>query len=532
MTVAFAAFLPRVFFIFYAPETGGDWDIYSTVAENILSGCGVSLSAPESGECIPHFGGNQGPGYPAFVALIWWLSGHSDIVVRVIQVMLSVVAIMYMVRSVFFYSSSFKAAVLVGFVLALSPLEIAWPRYLQTETLALAGTLWVFSELLMSLYESRIRIFPLSIALIVTTFIRLDAILLVAPIAVTAFMIYKPFQAIKKGLIIAILLSLPWGAWLVRNHMVGMTNILPLPMTSPNNAASPNGYLKWLWTWSTHEYQRPGTLFPVTRFVYDAIEIDPSIFSTLDEEKKVYSILDELKKYQGKPFPKYIDNKFNNQYIPEAIKNNDNITVGLSYVYGAWTTNDILYRIKKTIDDWGLSYCRMLTDCNLTRDSQLHEHEKLSDKLYKLGYIDKNGKLLTKIFHQLKYHGTKKEANSLWVDGQCYLQIYNVFWDTTGHDDNSLSSCYTCDSITVLSEEDDFGINTSERKFNSEKWGTVSNNHVEDLFKKPVRPYFNPKIVCRSCLFMRNNRIAKELINTKDYSLLEIDDNISHVNFP
>ena len=310
MTVAFAAFLPRVFFIFYAPETGGDWDIYSTVAENILSGCGVSLSAPESGECIPHFGGNQGPGYPAFVALIWWLSGHSDIVVRVIQAMLSVVAIMYMVRSVFFYSSSFKAAVLVGFVLALSPLEIAWPRYLQTETLALAGTLWVFSELLMSLYESRIRIFPLSIALIVTTFIRMDAILLVAPIAVTTFIIYKPFQAIKKGLIIAILLSLPWGAWLARNHMVGMTNILPQPMVSPNNIEAPNGYLKWLWTWSTDTYHNTNSLWPVTRFQYDSIGIDERAYSTGEEKNQVTLLLRELKQYTDKPFPKHIDDQF------------------------------------------------------------------------------------------------------------------------------------------------------------------------------------------------------------------------------
>ena len=205
-SIVFIALITRFFFIFYAPTGGGDWDIYSTVAENILSGCGVSLSQPESNECIPHFGGNQGPGYPAFVALVWWLSGHSDMLVRVIQAVISVVAIMYMVKAIFLYSSSFKAAIVVGFVLAVSPLEIAWSRYLQTETLALAGTLWVFSELLISLHKSRVRIFLLSIALIITTFIRLDAILLVAPVAVTMFMIYKPFEAIKKGIVVAILL--------------------------------------------------------------------------------------------------------------------------------------------------------------------------------------------------------------------------------------------------------------------------------------------------------------------------------------
>ena len=303
--------MPRLFFIFYSPAGGGDWDIYSIVAENILSGCGVSLSSPESGECAPHFGGNQGPGYPVFVALIWWLGGHSDVVVRVVQAIIGVVAIIYLVKAILLYSSSFKVAVVAGLILALSPLEMAWPRYLQTETLSLAGTLWIFSELLISLHKFKIRVFSLSIALIITTFIRLDAILLVVPIAVTAFMIHKPFKAIKKGLIIAILLSLPWSAWLVRNYMVGMVNILPMPMTSPNNVEPPIGYLKWLWTWTTHEYQRPGTLFPVTRFEYNAIEVDPAMFSIPNEEKKVKKLLDELKQHAGKPFPKHIDDKFN-----------------------------------------------------------------------------------------------------------------------------------------------------------------------------------------------------------------------------
>ena len=308
-SIACIAILPRLLFIYYAPAEGGDWDIYSTVAENILSGCGVSLSDPGGGECKPHFGGNQGPGYPAFVALIWWLGG-SDMLVRIIQATIGVIAIVYMVKAILLYSSSFKMAAVVGLVLALSPLEMAWPRYLQTETLALAGTLWVFSELLISLNKSKIRTFYLSLALITTTFIRLDAVLLVAPVALTVFMIYKPFKAVKKGLVIAILLSLPWSAWLVRNHMVGMASILPQPMVAPNNAKAPNGYIKWLWTWSTETYQSTNSLWPVTRFNYDSIGIDELAYSSKEEKKKVVLLLNELKLYTGKPFPEYIDNQF------------------------------------------------------------------------------------------------------------------------------------------------------------------------------------------------------------------------------
>jgi organic radical activating enzyme len=231
--------------------------------------------------------------------------------------------------------------------------------------------------------------------------------------------------------------------------------------------------------------------------------------------------------------PHYLNGKFNNQYIPEIIKNNKKITFGLSYVHGAWTTNDILHRIKSTINLWGMSYCRMLTDCNLTRSSQLQAHKSLANKLFELGYIDIEGNPKGKIFHQLKYHGTEEEGSKLWNDGQCYLQIYNVFWDTTGHEEYGESYCYTCDSITVLSDElDDGGISSSERKFNSDKWGTVTNKNIKSLFLEKARPYFDPRNLCSSCLFMNNNNTVKDLVHLKDFSSISIDRNIQHVNFP
>jgi hypothetical protein len=231
--------------------------------------------------------------------------------------------------------------------------------------------------------------------------------------------------------------------------------------------------------------------------------------------------------------PHYLNGKFNNQYIPENIKHNENISFGLSYVYGAWTTNDILQRIKKTIDLWGMSYCRTLTDCNLTRSSQLQAHKTLADKLFELGYIDKEGNPNGKIFHQLKYHGTPEEGLELWDEGQCYLQVYNVFWDTTGHEENGESFCYTCDSITVLSEElTDGGISDSERRFNSSKWGTVTNKNVKILYSEKVKPYFDPRSLCSSCLFMKNNKFVKDLTLQKDFSNISVDENVMHVNFP
>jgi len=302
--------ITRLVFIIYFPTGGGDWIIYSTVAENILSGCGVSLSSIGSGECEPHFGGNQGPGYPVFVFLSWLIGGHEDVYIRVFQLFFYISSLLYLVRAIKIYTSSRKVALWVGIILALSPLGVAWPRYLQTETLVISGTLWVFSELLLSLHQKKFRTIPIAISLIFTTFIRLDAVLLVAPVVTTLFIIHRPVDAFKKGLLMAIVFSLPWSAWLTRNYVVGMDSILPSQMALPQNAKAPDGYLKWCKTWTTLEYQRPGSQWPITRFVYDKIVIDNNIYATNEEKIKVKKLIEDLKKYTGKPFPRDIDNEF------------------------------------------------------------------------------------------------------------------------------------------------------------------------------------------------------------------------------
>ena len=231
--------------------------------------------------------------------------------------------------------------------------------------------------------------------------------------------------------------------------------------------------------------------------------------------------------------PHYIDGKFNNQYLPETIKNNPNITVGYSYVVGAWTDDDILRRIDVSMKQNGFNYCRMLTDCNLTRGAQLQAHDALSARLRGLGYLDEQGKPVGRFFHQLKYHGTTDEARELWDQGQCMLQTYNVFWDTTGHEQYGKSYCYACDSITVLAEESsELKVLTSQRRFNYEKWGTVTNDQVERLYTEPVKPFFDPRSICSACLFMRNNSTVKDLVRRERFDDIVPAQNLEHVNFP
>lgn len=228
--------------------------------------------------------------------------------------------------------------------------------------------------------------------------------------------------------------------------------------------------------------------------------------------------------------PFYPQGKFNLQRIPKSVLES-NTTFGLSYVYGPWTTDDILTRLGLAADQWNVDYVRMLTDCNLGRTEQLRAHHALSDRLRGLGLLNADGSSNSKIFHQLKYHGTSNEAHDLWNEGQCYLQSYNLFWDTTGHDDNGHSYCFPCDSVTVLADEEK-GAHPS-RGFDYSKWGTVRNTEVERLWTEKLTPFFDPREICSACLFMKNNQQVKDLLLSSADSNFSVPQDIpEHVNFP
>ena len=113
-----------------------------------------------------------------------------------------------------------------------------------------------------------------------------------------------------------------------------------------------------------------------------------------------------------------------------------------------------------------------------------------------------------------------------------FLQTYNLFWDTTGHETNGKSYCYPCDSVTVLAEE-----NTrqqSKRGFDGNVWGTVTNDKVELLFKEKWKKFFDPREHCTACLFMKNNKV-KEMSKTNPKRFrkyIDINQEIDHINFP
>ncbi|MBT3939727.1 MAG: hypothetical protein HOF44_08485, partial [Pelagibacterales bacterium] len=294
----------------FYPELGGDYEIYTTVAENILNGCGVSLSNHLTGECIPHFGGNHGPGYPLFISLVWKIFNHSDLAVRIIQSIIYSISCLWLIRSAYLLTNNKKLLTVVGVLLALSPLLIAWPRYVQTETLSIAATIYLLAEIILSLSIKKIRIISISLALIFATWIRLDNIFLTIPVAVTVLYIHGFRNGIIKGILIATILSSTWGLWTVRNIIVKLPNLVPADMVIPDGSRSPSGYLKWTKTWVTHEYERPGALWGINRKNYLSISIPDRAYESNEEKKEIELLIKKLILMNGQEFSIEIDNEF------------------------------------------------------------------------------------------------------------------------------------------------------------------------------------------------------------------------------
>ncbi len=240
--------------------------------------------------------------------------------------------------------------------------------------------------------------------------------------------------------------------------------------------------------------------------------------------------------------PFYPDGDFSKQYIPHTLLNEreKGSRLGFSYVYGPWTSDGMLKYIDESACKLGFDYVRVLTDCNLSRDSQLESHRLLSVHLRENGLIDNIGSPTSKTFHQLKYHASSEEANDIWEDGQCLLQSYNVFWDTSGHDSQGYSYCYPCDSVTVLTNAVEGSIvQDSTRSFDSTIWGTVKNTEVESLYSNPLKKYFDTREHCQACLFSKNNKQVRNLVNMNDTGRRELSKSINeskyrpeHIEFP
>ena len=321
--VLVTAAVSRLLLFFFHADVG-DSSTYELLAENILRGCGLSFSEPTSTSCILASGGYF-PGYPAFMALNWFLFGRSNFPILLFQLGCYLLSLYWLLTALGKLTNSRKVVLSVGMLLAISPLQIGWFRFVITEPLAIASATWFLAELVISLAIGKIRKYHLALALSISIYIRPDTILMGVSVVAVAFSLYDIKNSVKQIFIVGLLTSIPVSGWMIRNLIIGHA---PLSIASEVAPKAP-GYFFWLNTWVVNEYERADANFPVWRSEYSKINLHHSKYVNDDELKTAQKLIQELSVTDGKPFPKDIDKKFDelaslkiqnrNDFMPYAI---------------------------------------------------------------------------------------------------------------------------------------------------------------------------------------------------------------------
>jgi len=307
--VALVAILPRLIFALAAPAMEGDGVVYTTVALNILhNGC-VSMSDPGLSACAPHWGGNQLPGYPAFIALSWLLTGNWAPAPLVAQAMAYTAAATYVVRALMQAGTGTRVVIAAAAVLVFSPTFIAWPRMLLTETLALAAALWFLGIVIRAFSNSRIPTLELGIAFAIGFFIRYDFALLAVPVIIAGFTIHRPVEALRRGTVVVLIAAIPYGAWTLRSVSADLPPLPPYGLTSDGEQLAP-GTLEWMGTWVASPYDLPNSVWPLVTGDYGNIQPPDRAFADAEERQFVGELLAQLRQVEPGPVPDQVDAAF------------------------------------------------------------------------------------------------------------------------------------------------------------------------------------------------------------------------------
>lgn len=309
--VVAVVFLPRLAMIWLGgPQSSGDSLIYTRVALNIGENLCVSLADPASGVCTPHWGGNQLPGYPFFLALAWWVSGGLWEAALYAQSLVFAVVVGVLADSL--RKAGVNAATVwatVG-VLAVSPSLIGWSRMLLTETLAAALVILLLAELIKGHVQGRPRVFSVAIVLAAGIFVRYDFALTVVPIGLAMLLLQPPIQAFRNCVVILLVCALPLSVWAVRGLAVGLPLTPPVGLT-PKGQPLPSGMMKWIGTWLVDQRDLRSSVWAVVNYDYNDFRPPPAAYRDEREEQIVEGGIAALEEgYLGDPPPREIDNAF------------------------------------------------------------------------------------------------------------------------------------------------------------------------------------------------------------------------------
>jgi hypothetical protein len=249
---------------FPGPITEPDSDYYSKVAQNLVKHHCYGWVHGET--CTPVWG-NQPPGYPMFLAALQALGLQSLYYAVLAQTVIFAIAATYALWAAYTWHKSLATLLISGAILALSPVTIAWPRWVMTETLAGAAALWVFAEIFRSLALRRLRILRLSLALAAAILVRWDQIWLLIPAA--ACVIYighrNPFNVCRQIGIMS------FAAGFLIFFMVLRAVILGLPLLPSVEEDLTNGARDFWWVAAKNQSFTNSFTWPIEDKTYENV---------------------------------------------------------------------------------------------------------------------------------------------------------------------------------------------------------------------------------------------------------------------
>lgn len=171
--------------------------------------------------------------------------------------------------------------------------------------------------------------------------------------------------------------------------------------------------------------------------------------------------------------------------VPSTIP--PNTTLGFSYIWGDYTTEESLQRIQRKIKEirsnHDITYVRLLPDCNLETSELERAHGKLRELAEKLG---------EPFFHQYKIHEMPEE---------CHLgRVHPVLYTDR--------KIYPCDSLVLNSPLND-------RRFHQD-YALCDVETAGEFFARSFAESLIDTMKCPHCVFARQNRILKRIVDGED----------------
>jgi len=289
-----AAFALRLLFFWKLRFLGGDTFIYGDIAKNWLQHGTYALT--NDGVPVPTY--IRLPGYPAFLAALWKITGVEHYNAPVFVQIIVDVGTCFLTAALTFRLIGPRAALVAFLLAALCPFTANYAITPLTETLAIFFAMLTLLCVVEALDEPRFALrwwIGCGLAIAASILLRPDGGLLLPAVVVYVLLRPAPTQQRKfaaVALVCAVALA-PLLPWTIRNWRVlhRFQPLAPRYATGPDEYV-PMGYIRWARTWVVDYTSVEDVLWKIPGEKIDIEAMPPRAFDDPNQREETASIFD------------------------------------------------------------------------------------------------------------------------------------------------------------------------------------------------------------------------------------------------